>query len=184
MGPWNGQKCPNLLNFLCIMPNHPVHSQQWKCGHDWNGNQPWTSACFEELSERETEPFSDWTSSTMSLSSTDVPLSFSPLQSQLRHDWKWNYSSGRSVHFFCLLWHWNRLQNMEDVLHAFAARLQNTRRKKNSDPDRRATTYSVVALQQSQGFCYLWYNGHKFWIVSYPAQEMSVTQAYGDQERT
>lgn len=59
----------------------------------------------------------------------------------------------RSMHFFCLLWHWNRLQNVEDLLCAFTARLQDTRRKKLATPDSRATIYSVVLLQQNQGFC-------------------------------
>lgn len=60
---------------------------------------------------------------------------------------------------------------------SFTDRLQDAR-KKTVVPDSRATTCSVLTRQQSQGLCLIWYG------VSYPAQEMSVTQAYGDQERT
>lgn len=75
-----------------------------------------------KLSQRVTERFCDWTSSASSLSSAAVPLSFSPLQFSTE---TWLKEKLEAVagpcNFFHLLWRWNRLQNVEDLLHAFAA---------------------------------------------------------------
>lgn len=74
--------CPNFFNFG-IKPKYRVYSQQWKCGCDWNVNQPWTSVCFDKLSQRVTERFCDWSSSTMSPSASPHS-NFNGIQSEIR----------------------------------------------------------------------------------------------------